>query len=559
MSFASSMGLRPCSLSNHMTRSSICYTHRFLTLLHRSRPVWLGVYLALLALPVVWAQSAPVSSTSSESEAAKALRLGMSLVKAGRLDEAIPAFKNGLVTDPQSAVLLNVIGATYSLKGDFAQAESYLLKCLQTDSGFVPARKNLAIGYFNLGKYDLAITEFERLLNTPGDSRSAAFLFLGIIAEEQGDFRKAASLLGESGEVVYQYPRALLSFAHSLFELKQAQKADAVLKRLDATSGVSASEYFKAGLLFTQQREYQQALAEFERAGKADPGLSGLEYRRAVVLDQLGRSEEALQVLKDLTSIKPDADSLNLLANLARKNDDLNLAIQSLRQAALLEPGREVNYLDFSTICMDYENYPLALEAADIGLAHVPGSYRLQVQKGAILEKLGRFGEAEKIVQRASRLQEDNSVALLSLAIIQTHAGELPDAISTLSSAIKRFPSNSQMHYYLGVALEQTLKHDAKAAEAFRVAIRLSPSFADSYYHLSKLYLNKDPKLAEENLLACLRLDPHHLSAEYSLGRLYLKTGRQVEGRALIDAFERQQQAEKRKDQQKPSLVLAQR
>jgi len=207
---------------------------------------------------------------------------------------------------------------------------------------------------------------------------------------------------------------------------------------------------------------------------------------------------------------------------------------------------------------MDYENYPLALQGAEIGLSHIPGSYRLQVQKGAILEKLGRLGEAEQIVRSARNLQEDNSVALLSLGIIQTHAGELQDAINTLSSAIRKFPSNFQMHYYLGIALEP-LEHDAKAAEAFRRAIRINPSFADSYYHLSKLYLDKDPKLAEENLLACLRLAPHHPSAQYSLGRLYLKTGRRAEGRALIDAFEREQQAEKVKDQQKPSLQLAQR
>ena len=242
-----------------------------------------------------------------------------------------------------------------------------------------------------------------------------------------------------------------------------------LLKRLDAMSGVAASEYFKAGLLFSRQRQYQQALAEFERASNIDPGLSGLSYQRAVVLDRLGRPRRGAESTQRISRASgPNADSLNLLANLARSAGDLNLAIQSLRQAALLEPQKEVNYLDFSTICMDYENYPLALEAADIGLAHIPGSYRLQVQKGAILEKLGRLGEAEKIVQKASGLQEDNSVALLSLGIIQTHAGELQDAINTLSSAINKFPSNFQMHYYLGVALEQTLKHDAKAAEAFR-------------------------------------------------------------------------------------------
>ena len=273
----------------------------------------------------------------------------MSLVKDGRLDEAISTFKNGLGTDPQSAVLLNLIGATYSLQGNSEQAENYLLKSLQVDSRFVPARKNLAISYFNSGKYDLATTEFEKLTSAPGESRPVACLFLGIIAEKRKSFSKSAVLLGDAGDVVYQYAQALLSFAHSLFELNQNQKADAVLNSLDAMSGVTASEYFKAGLLFSQQKRYPRALAEFERADKADPGLSGVKYQRAVVLDQLGRSEEALKVLKDLNSTKQDADSLNLLASLARKSGDLNLAIQSLRQAALLEPGKEVNYLDFSS------------------------------------------------------------------------------------------------------------------------------------------------------------------------------------------------------------------
>jgi tetratricopeptide (TPR) repeat protein len=545
-----------------MTRSSVHLTHRFRTLLHPLQAAGIALCLAFLISLVssaVWAQSPAVSSNSSESEAAKAYRSGMSLVKAGRLDEAITTLENGLRADPRNTTLLNMIGATYTLKGDFGHAETYLIKCLQTDRGFVPAQKNLAINYFNSGKYDSAFTEFKKLKDMPGDSRSVAFLFLGIIAEKQGNFAQSVSLLGESGDVVYQYPEAILSLGRSLLELDQPQKADNVLQRLDAMSGMTAAEYFKAGHLYSQRRQYHQALADFERADKVDPGLAGLQYQRAVVLDQLGRSDEALKLLKNLASIKPDADALNLLSDLAKRAGDLNLAIQSLRQAALLAPEKEVNYLDFSTLCMDYENYPLALHAADVGLAHIPDSYRLQVQKGAILDKLGRFGEAEKIVQRASKLQQDNSVALLSLAIIQTHAGELQDAINTLSAAIKKFPSNSQMHYYLGVAFEQTLHHDARAAEAFRAAIRLNPSFADSYYHVAKVYLKKDPKLAEQNFLTCLRLDPHHLSAEYSLGRLYLKTGRRAKGQALIDAFKRQQEAEKLKAQQKPSLELAQR
>src|SRR6266550_889615 len=247
-----------------MNRIPAYFTNRLFPLLRCTWPVWIGLCFALLGTPAVWAQSAPLSSVSSELESAKAFRLGIDLVKAGRLDDAIPTFKNGLRTDPQSTVLLNVIGATYSLKGDSEQAENYLLKCLQTDPGFVPAGKNLAISYFNSGKYNLAVTEFEKLVNTSDDSRPVASLFLGIIAEKQGNFSKSASLLGESGDVVMQYPQALLSLAHSLLELDQAQKSDALLKSLDAMSGVTASEYFRAGLLYLQQRQYHQALAEFE-------------------------------------------------------------------------------------------------------------------------------------------------------------------------------------------------------------------------------------------------------------------------------------------------------
>jgi len=283
-----------------------------------------------------------------------------------------------------------------------------------------------------------------------------------------------------------------------------------------------------------------------------------------VTLDKLGRSPEALQLLQESVAAKPDSASLNLLAHLAQKSGDLTLALHSLKLAAKLEPGKEENYLDFSTFCADYENYPLALEAAEIGLEHIPNSYRLTVQKGAVLEKLGRLEDAEQILRQASGLQEDNSVALLSLAIVQAHADELQQSADTVSAAIHRFPDNYYMRYHLGSVLAQLEQREtageqirARAEQAFRDAIRLNPTFADSYYQLAKLYSAQAPKLAEENFEACLRVDPNHLPAEYSLGRLYLKTGRRAKGQALIDRFESQQQAAKQKEESKPRITAS--
>lgn len=249
---------------------------------------------------------------SSESAAAQAYRLGMSLVKEGRVDEAISHFKNGLTTDPQNALLLNVVGATYTLKGESQQAEGYLLLSLQADPGFVPARKNLAISYFNQGKYDLAAAEFQKLLNEPGETRSVALLFLGIIAEEQRQFTKSASLLEESGEVVFHYPRALLSFAHSLFELKNAQRADAVLKSLDTMSGVVASEYFSAGVLYSKQKQYLGQQGNVGRNTYSGPGLANINTEFAKVMNwerfSLEFRADVFNLFNRVNLTQPDGD-----------------------------------------------------------------------------------------------------------------------------------------------------------------------------------------------------------------------------------------------------------
>jgi tetratricopeptide (TPR) repeat protein len=553
--------------SNRGPRSSARWTRRLFGSHFRAVSACaLGLSLPFFHSASLRSQSITNAADSEKSAARRAYASGLSLVKQGHFDDAIRTFERGLQADGRNVALLDAIGATLSVQGDFEHAQVYFLETLQLDPGFVPARKNLAITYFHLGQYALAVAEFQKLAVGSLDSRRVASLFLGIIAESSGDYARSAELFARSGSLLDQYPQALLSFANSLDHLAQSREAVAILRRLDTAHGVSPDEYFKAGELYSRLGQPKRALANFDKSEKMGARSEGLQYQRAVALDKLGQSQEALQILKDLTNTKPNSDSLNLLAHVAEKNQQFELAVHSLRLAAKLDPGKEDNYLDFSTFCADYENFPLALESAEIGLEHIPNSYRLLVQKGAILEKLARLDEAESVLQSAAPLQDDNSVALLSLAIVQSHADKLQDSFDTLTNALSRFPDNYYMHYHLGSVLMRIAERDGaqanvetRAARAFRDAIRLNPAFADSYYQLAKLYSPKAPKLAEKNLVACLRADPNHAAAEYTLGRLYMKTGRKTQGQVLIDRFESQQQAAKVKEQSQPRIAAAQR
>ena len=519
-----------------------------------------------LAPPSLRSQTSSRAPASHSAEANRLYQAGLALAERGQLDKAIGAFEKALESDQENPVLLDATGAAFSLKGDFERAKQYFLESLAFDCTFVPARKNLALTYFNVGQYRLAATEFQSLKNSSAASRPIANLFLGMIAEKNADYLQAVSLLEQSGALLNRYPEALLSLANSESQLQHWHQAQIALSNVESLPGVTASQYFNAAELHSRLGQYALALADLDKAQAQDGHLERLAYQRAVVLDHMNRTQEALAVLADLAAKNPDSEALNLLAHVAQKSGDFALAMQSLRQAAKLDPTREDNYLDFSTICADFGNYPLALEAANVGLEHIPGSYRLLVEKGVVLENLGRLEEAEDTLRSASQLQKDNSVALLSLAIVETHAGQLEDAESTLTSAILSFPDNYYMHYHLGkvlVQLEEANPADAglsaKAKHAFEQAIRFNPSYADSYYQLSKLYLKESPKLAEQNLLTCLRLDPNHAPAEYTLARLYLSTGKREAGQKWIDRFESQQQAAKLKEQQKPRIESAQK
>lgn len=520
-------------------------------------------FAAVLAVSLS-SQSFATVPTAHPAGSSRMYQTAVALAKQGKLDEAITLFEKALETDPQNELLLDGAGAAYSLKGDFERAKQYFLECLDADPGFVPARKNLAITYFTMGLYDLAAAEFQKLGNDSSSSRPVANLFLGMIAEKNADHVQAVKLLEPSVALVDRNPEAVLSMVEAELALKRLHNARAALAKFDTARGITAPQYLKAAELHSQLEQNREALADLDKASAKDGRLERVAYQRALVLDRMNRSHEALTVLKDLAEKHPDSDTLNLLAHVAQENGDFPLAMQSLRQAAKLDPTREDNYLDFSTICADYGNYPLALEAANVGLSHIPNSYRLLVQKGVVLENLGRMDEAEELLRQASLLQKDNSEALLSLAIVQTHAGQLQDAEITLTSALESFPNNYYMHYHLGkilVQLQENNPTDAglseKAKRAFQEAIRCNPSYADSYYQLAKLYMRESPKLAEQNLVRCLHLDPNHAPAEYTLARLYLSTGRQTAGQALVDRFERQQKSDKLKESQKPRIESA--
>ncbi len=86
--------------------------------------------------------------------------LGMSLVDAGRTDEAIHAFERALALDPDYRLALNNLGALCNRLGDPLRGRPYLLRAVALYPGSFGTLMNLGIGYRMTGDWKAAAAAF---------------------------------------------------------------------------------------------------------------------------------------------------------------------------------------------------------------------------------------------------------------------------------------------------------------------------------------------------------------------------------------------------------------
>jgi tetratricopeptide (TPR) repeat protein len=523
-------------------------------------PRLIGVACLAIGMCVARAQV----TVSPNEEAEKYRQAGLAQATSGHIDLALASFKKGLQIAPHDARLLDAVGAAYSLQNDLETARQYFVESLKVDPASVSTRQNLGITLFSLGRYPEASKEFTSIHETAGEPRPVASLFLGLIAQRQSNCKEALPLMEASGRLLYQYPDALLSYAQCEYQLGDTEHAEAGLTAFEKLPGSTPAQRALATDLHARLGLHAEAQSSsVDTTAVADSPDTVL--KRADLLEKSGRLDEAQKLLEDETSSQPSFKLLFELAEVAKERGDLGTAMKALKRAAQVEPGWEDSYLEFSTICAEHGNDQLALESAEIGLDHVPDSYRLTVQKGVVQEKLGHLKDAEETLTKAIGMRNDNGDALLSLAVVQAHSGRPDTAEQTLSNAIRRFPDNYYMYYFQGKLLKQfgldrpdgTDQRDA-ARRSFEESIRLNPDYADSYYQVSDLYPEDSPKLAERSLAKCLKLDPNHIPAQYALARLYLRTGRKEEGQALLAHMKTQQRSEELQQQKQLRIEVAQ-
>ena len=102
--------------------------------------------------------------------------LGVAYRRAGKLSEAVQAYRSALSREPGNPVIMKNLGDTFYLKKEYPQAMEQYQKVLQSNPRFQQAHSSLGLVYYQIQKYPEALEEFEIVLKLdPKDEQAQKF------------------------------------------------------------------------------------------------------------------------------------------------------------------------------------------------------------------------------------------------------------------------------------------------------------------------------------------------------------------------------------------------
>ena len=129
-------------------------------------------------------------------------------------------------------------------------------------------------------------------------------------------------------------------------------------------------------------------------------------------------------------------------------------------------------------------------------LAAEPDNATALVGLGEMEYRAQHFEEAQRLLQRATRVKPESAAAWLALGVVACETGKLDAALAALSQAVWLEPRNAKAHSYLGVTVGRKGWLDGAEAELQR-ALELDESLAETHFNLAVVYLQESPPMVE--------------------------------------------------------------
>lgn len=301
---------------------------------------------ALLSLAAcVWL--VPVARAQGQADVEGAFARATQLHEAGKLEEAISAYRAILTSNPGRADVRSNLGAAYSRLGRYEEAITQYKQALALDGRNQAIRFNLSLAYYKAAWFPEAAAELTRFVAAaPADlpERLNAVLLLADCQVRLGEYKKAIELLSpyEKDGPETPHGRAVAYLlGNALIGDGQLDRGQLVIDRVFRDDDTAEARLLIGSLMLLMD-DGPGAIKELERAIQLNPKLPTLQAWYGRALMRMGDSEKARAAYRSELAENPNDFDANLfMGTLLRQDKQLEEALRYLSRAAQLRPREQ--------------------------------------------------------------------------------------------------------------------------------------------------------------------------------------------------------------------------
>lgn len=476
------------------------------------------------------------------------------------LDQAIDEYEKIVSLEPKDVEDRMVLGQLYTVKHEPKKAEEQFKTAQDIEPDSEDVILNLTRLYGESGDMERAAKVIE---DVPESDRTSKMEFaLGAAYDQLKRPKDAIAAYQRALDIEPGDVRTVGALAQALLNDDQLDAAMKEYRQLAEADPDDTSALIHIGEIQRRQGKYEDALATLRKAVKKEPDNLEAGYNEGLLLDVLGRFDEAVEVYSHMVDLTSHANGayrdeeknnrdifLERLGAVYHEQNKVDLAIATYQK--MIDMGGDSalrGYQGEVDTYRDAKQFDKAVEVARKAVESNPKNSDLKLMLAGELADAGKVDEA--LAMAKGLLKNDNSdddrKVWLDLAQVETRLHRWKDAEDALNKAASMTSKKEDRVYllFLRGAWAERQKHFEAAEDFFRQALDIDSSNAMVLNYLGYMLADKGSKLPEALKLIRKAVEQEPMNGAYldSLGWAYFKLGEyELAEENLRQAVERDQ------------------
>ncbi len=447
-----------------------------------------------------------VDNVYMRSQADYHFTMGEAYSLEGLSEKAIEEFKLTLVYDPASAMVRMRLAAEFIRQGLLSEAIEQTEAAVEADPDSVDAKMLLGGLYSSLKMYEQALKQYKAILDIDPENVDAP-IFIGAILAEKDQLSDA---------IIY-----FKSLAENK-KYKEPWKAWYYVGRIHLEKD--------------QKNSVSNAKKAYMKSISLQPSYAESVLALGTLYESQNEKKKALKLLESFQEkFGPSREVAKQLSRIYLEGQDYDKAFSQLEVVEGYERSNLNVKLQMALIMIEQKRYQEAAIRLEDILVEAPESDKIRYYLGAVYEELDEYGDALKHFQRvpSSSIYYPEAV-ILSANILKEQSGnekaadmvkeaigfrddipqfyafyaalldelkEYSQAITMLNNAVAKFPSHTQLRFFLG-SMHDRVGDTSKTIEHMKKVLEIDGNHVQAMNYLAYTYAEANMNLEDAESLA---------------------------------------------------------